>query len=161
MKKNSNKQVQRGRPKKKKVSIIEILAILIILVLGVFVIRMSTITLMDEKNKSEYIEYVNRYVDEAVKMYQKDEYKNNTKYFEKKNNAYIIKFINIEKVDIDKDPYGYDFMKEESNVIFDKDTIIVNVKSCSAEENGVQRCYEIVDIDAKDIKTKNIKATIS
>jgi hypothetical protein len=155
------RQVKRGRPKKKKVSVIEILAVLIILVIGVFAARMGTITLTDEKHKREYIEYVNRYVDEAVKMYKNEEYRNNTKYFEKKKNAYIIKFLNIENVYIDQDPYGYDFMKEESNVIFDKDAIIVNVKSCSKEEEGVQRCYEIVDIDAKEIKTKNIKATIS
>ncbi len=155
------KKKNRGRPKKKKISIIEILAILIILVIGAFVVRMSTITLIDEKHKQEYIEYVNRYVDEAVKLYQNETYKKDPRYFEKKNNAYIIKFINIEGVDIDKDPYGFDFMKEESNIIFDNDIIIVNVKSCGKEENGAQKCYEIVDIDAKDIKTKNIKATIS
>lgn len=160
MKKKSKKNIN-NQYQKKKVTVIEILAVLIIISITIIFTRTGTINLIDDKNKNTYIQYVNQYVDKAVSMYAQDKYKNNTKYFEKKNNAYIIKFINIPDVNIDKDPYGYDFMKEESNVIFDKDTIIVNVKSCAAEENGVQKCYEIVDIDAKEIQPKNIKASMN
>ena len=147
------------KPKKKGTSLLEILALLLIIVIAIIIINPIVVKVRDGMNKRQYIINVNRYIDRAIDMYGDEQYKDK---FIKANNQYIIKFTDIDNVNIKKDPYGFNYKNDESYVMFNKKSkdIIVNVKSCVTQE-GVEYCYEIADINTKDLDTNSIKTSIN
>ena len=82
--------------------------------------------------------------------------------FIKNGSEYTIKFADIDSVNITKDPYGFKYQNEENYVTFnDKNKdIVVNVKSCVTEDK-VEYCYEIADVNTKDLDTDSIKTSIN
>ncbi len=145
--------------KNSSVTIIEIIAVLLIIVVVIILVNPIADQLKDEINKKHYISDVNAYVDRAVAMYGTDEYKDK---FVKEGNTYTILFENIDKVGIVVDPYDFDYQLKESYVSFNEKTkdVIVNVKSCTLHE-GVEYCYEIADINTKELNTSSIKASVN
>lgn len=157
--KNSNKNRKPVYKPKQKTTIIEILAVLIIIIIAIIVLNPYAVRLRDNMNKKQYIVNVNTYIDRAIEMYNSEEYKDA---FIKSGDTYTIKFTNIDGVNIKKDPYGFDYINDESYVVFSKksEDIIVNAKSCATIDN-VKYCYEIVDINTKDLDTNSIKTSIN
>lgn len=147
------------KPKNKNASILEILALLLIIVVAIIIINPIVVRVRDEMNKKQYIMNVNTFIDRAIDMYGDETYENK---FTKSGDTYTIKFSDIDNVDIKKDPYGFNYKNDENYVVFDKKTkdITVNVKSCLSEDN-VEYCYEIVDINTKDLDTDSIKTSIN
>lgn len=145
--------------KSPQVSFIEVLAILLIIVIGIAIINPIATRLRDEMNKRKYITNVNTYVDSAIDMYGNEQY---LEKFTKKGDTYIITFANIEGVNIKTDPYGFNYKLEDSYVVFNQKTedIIVSAKSCVTSE-GNEYCYEIADIDTKDLTPNSIKTSIN
>lgn len=143
----------------KHLSILEVLALLLIISVIFVIISPLFSKTQDEINQRKYIKNVNIYVDRAVNMYGTNKYK---KSFVKSGNNYTIKFSDIDKVNITKDPYGFTYKKDESYITFNSKSkeIIVNVKSCAIEE-GIEYCYEIVDVNTKDLDTNSIKTSIN
>ncbi len=147
--------------KSKKISFIEIISVILILIVSFVIIKRIVVIGLDNKNSQKYIEDVNVFVEKATDLYKQEKIRNDTKYFTQINGGYLITLDKITGVDITKDPYGYDYKKQESNIIFkDKEeAIIINVKSCKTSDN-VEKCREIVNVNAKDLSTKSIKASI-
>ena len=147
------------KPKNKNASILEILALLLIIVIAIILINPRVEKIRDGINKRQYIVNVNTYIDRAIEMYGDETYRDK---FSKEGNNYTIKFKDIDNVNITKDPYGFNYKNEESYVVFNKKSkdIIVNVKSCVTQD-GVEYCYEIVDINTKDLDTNSIKTSIN
>lgn len=143
----------------KDMSILEILTI--VLILSVILVLLSPLfsNAKDNEKKELYISNVNAYLDRAVQMYGDNNYKNS---FQKSGNNYIITFNKIDNVNIDIDPYGFTYMKDQSYITFNSKTkdIIVNVKSC-VNRNSINYCYEIVDVNTKELSTKSIKTSIN
>ncbi len=146
-------------PKRKGVSFLEILAVLLIITVAIIIINPIVVKVRDSMNKRQYIVNVNRYIDRAIDMYGNDEYKEK---FIKSGSEYTIKFADIDSVNITKDPYGFEYQNEENYVTFnDKNKdIVVNVKSCVTEDK-VEYCYEIADVNTKDLDTDSIKTSIN
>lgn len=153
------KPIRNVNANKNKVSVIEVLAVLLIIVVGIAVINPIANRVKDEINKRKYITYVNTYIDKAVDMYGNNEYKSK---FTKTGSTYAITFSNIEGVNIIKDPYGFSYKLEDSYVVFNPKTkdIIVNAKSCVTSE-GNEYCYEIADVNTKDLTPDSIKTSIN
>lgn len=147
------------KPKKQNATILEILAVLLIIVVAIIIINPVVIKVRDSLNKRQYIMNVNTYVDKAIDMYGNDEYKDK---FTKNGDIYTIKFTDIEGVNIVKDPYGFNYQNDENNVTFNKkaEDITVNVKSCTTVDN-VEYCYEIADVNTKDLDTNSIKTSVN
>lgn len=145
--------------KRKGASVLEILAVLLIIVVAIIIINPTVVKVRDSINKRQYIVNVNRYIDRAIDMYGNDEYKDK---FINNGNEYTIKFTDIDSVNITKDPYGFQYQNEESYVTFNEKNkdIIVNVKSCITK-NKVKYCYEIADVNTKDLDTDSIKTSIN
>ncbi len=145
--------------KKKGVTIIEIIAVLLILVVAIIIINPMVLEIKDGMNKRKYISDVNRYVERAVEMYNSEEYQDR---FARSGNEYVITFENIDQVGITQDPYGFTYDRKESTVSFFETTedIVVNVKSCTIEKN-IEYCYEIADVELKDLTPDSIKASVN
>lgn len=143
----------------KNLSILEILAILLIVTVLLVIISPMFSNIKDNNNKKNYINDVNTYVDRAANMYGKKEYKNK---FSKIGNSYRIALDKIDKVSIDKDPYGFTYRKDESYIEFNSKSkdIIVNIKSCITKD-GIDYCYEIADVNTKDLDTNSIKTSVN
>lgn len=168
MKKKSN---TKRKPKKKKniknkkefnlknVSILEILALLLIISVLLVVISPLFTKAQDEINKRKYIKNVNAYIDRTISMYGNNKYKDK---FIKNGDNYTIKLSDIDKVNITKDPYGFTYKQEESYITFNSKNkeIIVNIKSCITKE-AVEYCYEIADVNTKDLHPNSIKTSIN
>lgn len=146
----------------RKISAIEIISIVIIVIAIVALVRPVIIKGSDNKKQRDYISNVKVFVDKAVDMYKQEKYRNDNSYFAKINGGYIITLDKIKTVNIDKDPYGYEYKKDESFITFkDKsEEIIINIKSCIKDSN-IEKCYEIVDVNAKDLDTNSIKTSIN
>lgn len=147
------------RRKSNSITIIEIIAVLLIIAVIVILLNPTVEKIRDEMNKRQYITDVNTYVDRAIAMYGNDQYKDK---FEKKGDTYTILFENIDSVGIVVDPYGFNYQLKESSVTFNAKTkdVVVNAKSCTVHE-GVDYCYEIVDINTKELNTNSIKASVN
>ncbi len=147
--------------KSKKISFIEIISVILILIVSFVIIKRIVVIGLDNKNSQKYIDDVNVFVEKATNLYKQEAYRNDTNYFTKINGGYIISLDKITDVDITKDPYGNDYKKQESYITFkDKEEeIIINVKSCKTS-GEVEKCREIVNVNAKDLSTKSIKASI-
>lgn len=157
--KNKTKSTKKTKVKTKNVTVLEALAVILIIVVAIAFFSPITEKIKDSYKKREYINNVNTYVDTAVDMYSNKEYKDK---FVKVGNSYIIKFSSIDSVDINKDPYGFAYQDEESYISFDEKgkEIIVNVKSCTNVDD-LEYCYEIANVNAKDLSTKSIKTSIN
>lgn len=152
-------KVVNNQKRNDKISFLEVLAILLIIVIAIILLTPTAERLRDEINKRQYITNVNRYVDKAIDMYGNDNYKDK---FVKDGKNYIITFSNIEDINITKDPYGFNYKLEDSYVEFNSKTkdIVVNVKSCVVSE-GNEYCYEIADVNTKDLTPNSIKASVN
>ncbi len=154
-----NRRTPVYKQKKQNATILEILAVLLIIVIAIIIINPIVIKIRDEINKRQYIANVNTYIDKAIDMYGDDNYKDK---FTKNNDIYTIMFSDIEGVNITKDPYGFNYKNDENYVQFNKtsEDIIVSVKSCATSE-GIEYCYEIADVNTKDLDTNSIKTSIN
>lgn len=148
--------------KNKRISIIEIISIIIIIIALVTLIRPLIIKVSDNKKQRDYISNVNVFVDKAVDMYKQEKYRNDNSYFTKINGGYIISLDKLEDLDLDKDPYGYEYKKNESFIIFkDKnEEVIVNIKSCMMDSD-IEKCYEIANVNVKDLDVQSIKTSLN
>ena len=148
--------------KNKRISIIEIISIVIIIIVAITLIRPLIIKVSDNKKQMDYISNVNVFIDKAVEMYKQEKYRNDNTYFTVVNGGYIISLDKLEGLDIDIDPYGYEYKKSESFITFkDKDEeVIVNVKSCM-KDSDIEKCYEIANVNANDLDTHSIKTSIN
>lgn len=151
--------ISNARNRQNRVTILEVLAVLLIIAVAVILINPIANKIRDEINKRQYITDVNKYVDKAIDMYGNETYKNK---FEKNDKKYTITFSNIEGINITKDPYGFVYKLDDSYVEFNPDTkdIVVNVKSCLTSE-GNEYCYEIADVNTKDLTPNSIKTSIN
>lgn len=147
------------KPNNQKVTILEVLAVLLIIIIAIIIINPVVVKIRDSINKRQYIVNINTYIDRAIDLYGNDEYQDK---FTKNGDIYTIKFSDIEGVNIKKDPYGFNYQNDENYVAFNKKTkdIIVNVKSCVTSE-GIEYCYEIVDVNTKNLDTNSIKTSIN
>lgn len=154
-----NKKIKNKQFSIKDLSILEILAILLIMTVLIVLISPIFTDIKDNNNKKNYINDVNTYVDRAADMYGNKQYKSK---FTKVGNNYRITLDKLDKVNIDKDPYGFTYRKDESYIEFNNKSkdIIVNIKSC-VTKNGVDYCYEIADVNTKDLDTNSIKTSVN
>ncbi len=148
--------------KNKKISVIEIISILIILTASILIIRPMVLKTLDNKKERQYIADVNTFVDEAVRLYNQEEYRTNNEYFTQISDGYLISIDKLTNVSLTHDPYGYEYKKSESFITFkDKEeAIILNIKSCRMQDD-IKRCYEIVNVNAKDLSVNSIKTSIN
>jgi len=152
-------KVVNNQKKKDKISFLEVLAVLLIIVIAIILLTPTAERLRDELNKRQYITNINRYIDKAIDMYGNDNYKDK---FIKSGQTYTITFSNIEDINITKDPYGFNYKLEDSYVKFNSKTkdIVVNAKSCVTSE-GNEYCYEIADVNTKNLTPNSIKTSIN
>ena len=148
--------------KNKKLSIIEIISLLIILCVSIMIIKPIVIKVLDNNKEEEYINDVKTFVKEAKSLYQQENYRNNSDYFTKISDGYLISIDKLTNVNLTSDPYGYEYKKNESFITFkDKDEeIILNIKSCQ-QKDEIEKCYEIVNVNEKDLNTNSIKTSMN
>ena len=148
--------------KNKKLSIIEIISLLIILCVSIMIIKPIVIKVLDNNKEEEYINDVKTFVKEAKSLYQQENYRNNSDYFTKISDGYLISIDKLTNVNLTNDPYGYEYKKNESFITFkDKDEeIILNIKSCQ-QKDEIEKCYEIVNVNEKDLNTNSIKTSMN
>ena len=148
--------------KNKKFSIIEIISILIILCVSIMIIKPMVLKVLDNKKQRNYISDVNKFVDEAVTLFKQEEYRNNNEYFTRISDGYLISIDKLSNVNLTTDPYGYEYKKNESFITFkDQDeAVIINIKSCKMKKN-IENCYEIVNVNAKDLSVNSIKTSMN
>lgn len=147
----------------KKISIVEIIsAVVIIIVIAVLVLKLIGSNDASAPSGS-YINEIKTAVDLAKEMYENDTYKNDTKYFSKVGDVYVIKMQNIEGVELTEDIYGYPYDLDNCYLTFTKDDIIINTKACvkNDSDNTVNECNEIVNVSINDLDENSVKKTFS
>lgn len=148
---------------KRRISIVEIIAvIIIIIVVGVLVLKLMGSS-SENAPSGSYKEEIENVVNLARKMYENDTYKNDTKYFSKVGDVYVIKMQNIEGVELTEDIYGYPYDLDNCYLTFTEDDIIINTKACVKNEsdNTVNECNEIVNVSINEFDENSVKKTFS
>lgn len=147
----------------KKISIVEIIsAFVIIIVIAVLILKFMGSS-SENAPSGSYKDEIENIVTLAKKMYENDTYKNDTKYFSKVGDVYVIKMQNIEGVELTEDIYGYPYDLDNCYLTFTKDDIIINTKACvkNDTDNTVNECNEIVNVSINDLSESSVKKTFS
>ena len=141
--------------KKNTFTMIELIAGLVILSMLVIILIPVVSSHNENTKKEKYIKDVNDIVAKAEKLRNNKDY---VKLFEKSGNNYYITLDKISNVPL-KDPYGYIYDKKESKITFKGENTVINIKSCK-QVNDLLQCYEIVDVNKKELNTDSIIKTL-
>ena len=152
---NNFKNMINNKNHMKNFTVIELIAGLVIITMVIIILIPVFNNHSENSKKEKYIDEVTSIVKEAERLHND---KNYIGLFTKTNNDYYITFNKISNVPI-KDAYGYNYNKRESKISFRGDNVIINVKSCK-NIGDLNKCYEIVDVNKKDLSTKSITTTL-
>ena len=147
---------------KKGFTLIELLAVVVILSVLVMITTPNIMTLVDNSKKTLYMNNAKEFVSKATYLYSQEQYKNDSRYFEKINdNIYKIYLNNIPSISDKKDSYGNEYKLGNSYVIFkepvnnselEERQISIYIESC--DKNN--KCHYICNVNLNDLNVDSI-----
>ncbi len=147
---------------KKGFTLIELLAVVVILSILVMITTPNVMNLVSNSKKTIYINNVKEFVTKATYLYNQEQYKNNSEFFEKiDDGTYKIYLNKISSISGKKDSYGNEYKFDNSYIMFkepvtnsglEERKVSIYVESC--DKNS--KCHYICNVNLDDLNADSI-----